>query len=161
INWGPWGEAGMAAELAQRSSRQWMPQGVTALSTVTSLRTFGQLLGASQPQVGVLQVDWAEFLTQFQPGVSMPVLSDVARATWHGTTPPVVAAGEPELVRKLKAAPMNERRELIISEIQTQVARVMGLDTSEAPDPDEGFFQMGLDSLMAIELKNYLALSLG
>ena len=61
----------------------------------------------------------------------------------------------------LKELAPGERRDAVIREVQAQVARVMGLDETELPDPEQGFFQMGLDSLMAIELKNYLGLSLG
>ena len=69
--------------------------------------------------------------------------------------------GEPEFIRLLKELAPGERREAVIREVQAQVARVIGLEETELPDPEQGFFQMGLDSLMAIELKNYLGLSLG
>jgi hypothetical protein len=40
--------------------------------------------------------------------------------------------------------------------IQSEVARVLGLEPSRLLNPREGLFQMGMDSLMAVELKNRL-----
>jgi acyl carrier protein len=37
------------------------------------------------------------------------------------------------------------------------VATVLGLPAGQRPDPATGFFDMGMDSLMAVELRNRLA----
>jgi acyl carrier protein len=159
INWGPWGESGMAADLARRSSRQWTPQGVTQLSTRQGLRVLDHLLASRAAQVCVMPVDWAEFIKQFPAGSKLKVLEDVAGGARPGESE--AAAGEPELLRLLGAAPPNERRDLLVTHLQREVANVLGLDESETVEPEQGFFEMGLDSLMAVELKNYLGASLG
>ena len=66
-----------------------------------------------------------------------------------------------ELLERLDTAPVGERHGLVVDHIRATVARIMGLDKSHAPEPQQGFFDMGLDSLMAIELKNSLVASLG
>jgi acyl carrier protein len=55
---------------------------------------------------------------------------------------------------------VRERRDILVDYIQGEAARVMGMD-DESPDPELGFFDMGLDSLMAVELKNHLSMGLG
>ena len=65
------------------------------------------------------------------------------------------------LWQKLKAAPQNERLACLIAQIQHEVASVLRFDSSELPNPNLGFFDMGMDSLLAVELKNRLENSLG
>jgi acyl transferase domain-containing protein/acyl-CoA synthetase (AMP-forming)/AMP-acid ligase II/acyl carrier protein len=156
ICWGPWAEVGMAAELAERSSRQWTPEGVTPLQVDRGLEALGRLLGAAGAQVGVLPVDWSRFLTQLPPGHLPPLLAEVAQ----GAGGPV-APGEFALLAELEAAPAAERRERLVAHVQSQTAIVLGLKPGDLPDPEQGFFEMGLDSLMAIELKNRLAGTVG
>jgi acyl carrier protein len=57
-------------------------------------------------------------------------------------------------------APPRERSELLAAHIQDQVVSVMGFDPADAPELDQGLFDMGMDSLMALELRNRLQVSL-
>jgi acyl transferase domain-containing protein/acyl-CoA synthetase (AMP-forming)/AMP-acid ligase II len=54
----------------------------------------------------------------------------------------------------LKRAYPEDRFPRLIQYLQAELARVLGLDLiSELPDPETGFAAMGLDSLMAMDLK--------
>ncbi|NEP44973.1 MAG: acyl carrier protein, partial [Okeania sp. SIO2H7] len=65
------------------------------------------------------------------------------------------------ILEKLQqAASFKEKLELLKSHFQLQVALVMGLDTSELPETTRGFAEMGMDSLMAVDLKKRLETSL-
>ena len=61
-----------------------------------------------------------------------------------------------EFIQILEKAPQKERQTLLINHLQKQIAIVLGLPPSELPDPEIGFFEMGMDSLMAIEFKKGL-----
>ena len=61
-----------------------------------------------------------------------------------------------EFIQILEKAPQKERQTLLINHLQKQIAIVLGLPPSELPDPEIGFFEMGMDSLMAIEFKKKL-----
>ncbi len=65
------------------------------------------------------------------------------------------------LVKKIKNSFKNEQLFLIIEYLQEQIAMVLGLDKSQAPGSKVGFFQMGMDSLMAVELRNKLEATFG
>ncbi len=67
----------------------------------------------------------------------------------------------PWLLQRLEAMPQNERWAFLIAQIQHEVATVLRFGSSELPDPTLGFFEMGMDSLLAVELKNRLENSLG
>ncbi|MDJ0517581.1 MAG: beta-ketoacyl synthase N-terminal-like domain-containing protein [Trichodesmium sp. MO_231.B1] len=61
-----------------------------------------------------------------------------------------------EFIQSLEKTPQKERRNILINHLQNQIATVLGLPPSELPDPEIGFFEMGMDSLMAVELKKRL-----
>jgi phthiocerol/phenolphthiocerol synthesis type-I polyketide synthase D len=62
---------------------------------------------------------------------------------------------------ELEQAPPKEREERLSGHIQDQVARVLKLDASRRPDRQQGFFDMGMDSLMILDFKTRLQNSLG
>ena len=49
---------------------------------------------------------------------------------------------------------------MLIAHIQQSVATVLGVDIDRAPQPDVGFFNMGMDSLMVVDLQKRLEKSL-
>ncbi|NJL38375.1 MAG: acyl carrier protein [Leptolyngbyaceae cyanobacterium SM1_4_3] len=49
----------------------------------------------------------------------------------------------------------------MIAHVQSQAAVVMGIRPADSLDIQRGLFEMGMDSLMALELKNCLESSLG
>ena len=49
-----------------------------------------------------------------------------------------------------------EQQRLLQTYLQSAVARVLGLRNPEQIDPREGLLDMGLDSLMAVELRNQI-----
>jgi acyl carrier protein len=61
-----------------------------------------------------------------------------------------------DLVAALKQARPEDRNELLCSAIQRLVMLVMGYSMSEAPEVDQGLFELGLDSLLGLELKNHI-----
>ena len=74
-----------------------------------------------------------------------------------------IANGEPELsgfILELEAIPAEKQRDHLAAYIQSQLNRVLGFPASRAMDPRKGFFDLGMDSLMAIELRNRLQTSL-
>jgi acyl transferase domain-containing protein/acyl carrier protein len=54
-----------------------------------------------------------------------------------------------------------KRLELLIEHVRAEVAAVLGLDPAEAPDAGQGFFDIGMDSLMTVELRNRLERAVG
>lgn len=157
VNWGPWEKAGMAAALSERHRAT---TGIEPISPEQGLCLLERAIEETSSQVGVLQVDWSKFLEQFpaerQPRLFSRLTADLgAKALDAPSTSPV---GYP-LREELRAATLKQRPNILIAYLQNLAARVTGQSTPI--DTRAGFFEMGMDSLMTLELKNHLQTSLG
>ena len=66
------------------------------------------------------------------------------------------ARSAPGLVDAVRAAGPEARSAMVLGHVCRQLAEVIGLDPGEPIDPDTGLFELGLDSLMALELQRRL-----
>lgn len=153
INWGYWAEGGMATELS--SQQRMFDRGISPIFVDRGLQVFGDLLAQDPPQVGVLPIDWAKFSKQLPIGGQMPLLAAFT-ATDKQSQP-----GKSDFLQQLALAPVAERRELLMIHVRQQIARVLGLTVPEQIGLRQSLFDLGIDSLMALELNNALESSLG
>jgi NAD(P)-dependent dehydrogenase (short-subunit alcohol dehydrogenase family)/acyl carrier protein len=154
IDWGPWTGTGMAEAVdkrrAEKSLNQWAAGGLDTLAPETALSVFHRLLGATDPQVIAMPMDWKRFFGQLPP---------TARPDFFDRISHREAAPGPKgenFFAKLTAAPADQWRNLLSAHIRSLVADVLGLDSAAAIDIRQGFFQMGMDSLTSMELRNRL-----
>jgi len=61
----------------------------------------------------------------------------------------------------LDEAEPAQREALLHSYLVKEVTRILRLEPTHAPDPRQGFIDMGMDSLMAVELRDRLQSDLG
>jgi 7-keto-8-aminopelargonate synthetase-like enzyme len=150
INWGPWAEVGMAARLSLAG------QGVDKIDVSDGLRVLSELLQPSQrhgpAQVGVWRVSWPAFQRRLPPGEIPPFLSAfVRRAT---ASRPAAAAGE--FLGRFQATPAAERATLVEAAVQKELLAVLGRQAAEQVPMTQPWADLGLDSLMMVDLKNRL-----
>ena len=65
------------------------------------------------------------------------------------------------LKERLELAPPERRGEALQEFVGQQTARVLGLESNADLDPHLGFFDLGMDSLTSVELRNRLQMELG
>ena len=156
VNWGAWGEGGMASRLADQFQSRIRSLGMSSIPPEQGLQILDQLLGQSATLVGVFPVNWSQFATQLPAGMEMPVLEafinsqSVAKETQTN-----------KFLAQLKAAKASERPQLMTNYLQGVVGKLLGFPDSQMLDSQLGFFEMGMDSLLALELRNLLQTSLG
>lgn len=149
INWGSWSEDGMAA----RSNSQ----GESAIPPEIGLQALAYLLAELKEQmtgkqIGVMNIDWPQFVENL-PSQSpfFSLLTDRLADSKQ--------TGQPAFLPLLRAALPDERHEILQGYVKTEVAHVLG--AQESPDSAQGFFDLGMDSLMALQLSNRLIAGLG
>jgi acyl transferase domain-containing protein len=155
IVWGPW-SAGMAAMVERRERRRWAEVGIHTIAPADGVRMLEQLLTASLAQPVVWPVDWTKFSRSFRSRVPA-VLREVTRAqTASGERPdaPEATAG---LAAELASTPPNKRRTVIESHVAAAARRVLALAADRPIDPRQPLSELGLDSLMAVELRNVIS----
>ncbi|HEV2148295.1 MAG TPA: acyl carrier protein, partial [Longimicrobiaceae bacterium] len=65
------------------------------------------------------------------------------------------------LAAALEDAPPARRRGVLVRQLQEELAGVLGVEEPGSIRPEQGFFQMGMTSLQAVELRNRLEAALG
>ncbi len=158
INWGAWAELGFAdtpggRRLATRLARL----GIRSIAPEQALEVLERLLRQGSAQVVAVPVNWRQYRQFYPAGSESPLLSQLAR---EEADIPLQASHPGEKRDALLAAEPGERHQLLQSYLSEQVARVLGLSASKL-DVQQPLSNLGLDSLMAVELKNRIAVDLG
>jgi acyl carrier protein len=157
INWGPWAEIGMAAAQDEAAQRRRAQGGADAIAPADGLRALEELLDRSVAQSTVFPVRWAAFLRGRE---TPPFLRDVAKDA-AGVQKTTAANRGPELLRQIAEASESERPDLLLAHVRQQALKVLGLASGSNLSPDQPLSDLGLDSLMAVELRNALGAALG
>lgn len=154
IDWGPISEAGFGATAeGLRLHQLWESLGIHRTGPEEALDAMESLMQSGATQAAVTRIDWDAVARSFPSFAKLPYLEQlIASAT---------PAARTDLAERLHAAPEREGRELLLHHIRDQVSAVMQWAPGEHPDLDQGLFDAGMDSLMALELKNRLQAALG
>ncbi|MDJ0569456.1 MAG: type I polyketide synthase [Pleurocapsa sp. MO_192.B19] len=155
INWGPWADVGMAAKQDSLDQARWTTQGIKPIAPEQGLQLLGKLLAVKRPQVGVMSIDWSKFLRQLPSEIVSPFLESFHNESKSSSKQ------ELQFLRQLETVAVSERWHLLREHIRSQLAKVLGLNSPEQIDLQQGFAELGMDSLMAVELRNRLQSSLG
>jgi acyl transferase domain-containing protein/acyl-CoA synthetase (AMP-forming)/AMP-acid ligase II/acyl carrier protein len=160
INWGPWAEVGMAARAS--SARGPASRVMHPLAPAQALAALGRLFEKNGPaQAVAMSVDWTLLARSFNGQQPPALISDLIRDKVRPAAAKAARESGPRLsMQELQAAPPARRHVLLLAHVQKSLAQVMALDAPEL-DPEESMSNLGLDSLMALELQHSLEESFG
>ncbi len=160
INWGPWSEVGMAARVS--NPRATASRVMHPLSPAQALSALDRLFDKSGPaQAVAISVDWAQLARSFNGHQPPALISDILRDKARPAAAKAARESGPRFsVQELLAVPLAQRHAALLEHVQKSLAQVMALDSPEL-DPEESLSNLGLDSLMALELQHSLEESFG
>lgn len=166
INWGVWSEIGAAAE--RNVGLRVAEKGVGVIAPDQGLLLLERFMSQKVTQAAVLPIDWSRYLRQYEGTGTLSWLSHMSgkeARSWgkkQGEVASREKAGEPaDLLHQLSAAPPDRQRDMLLNHVNDQVVKVMGLATGQLIDSRQPLNELGVDSLMAVELRNLLGTSLG
>lgn len=148
LNWGAWSGSGMAAraEVLDRLKAQ----GVGTIAVVDGLDLLSAILaGADLPaQIGIFPAQWATYVAQLpkQMRTRLAPMSSESTTTQANDILSHLASIE-------SAA---ERDEALRGYVRSVLARVLGYKSADGLGAPQHFFEMGMDSLTAVEFRNRL-----
>jgi acyl transferase domain-containing protein/NADPH:quinone reductase-like Zn-dependent oxidoreductase/SAM-dependent methyltransferase len=160
INWGVWSEVGLAA--AHNVGERVEAQGIGTISPRQGLKILEQITAQELAQVGVFSIDWEQFINGYPGGRAPTWLSEfksdgLPKASRLDKGSAQVKSTLPDIRSRLADVPPHKQYDLLLSFVGEQILKVLGLDTLDDIDLHKPLHEMGLDSLMAVELRNLLS----
>jgi acyl transferase domain-containing protein len=153
INWGPIADIGFAATSEGRSVFElWRRRGIMAISPAQLGTALERLIAGGAVQAGVMKTDWELLRNAYAEMLDAPWASKLVTKS--------APRHRVDLLKILQDTAPRDRHELLATQIQAQVVAVMGFSPAEAPEFDQGLFDLGMDSLLALDLKNRLQTAL-
>lgn len=144
INWGPWGDSGMAVKHKALHERR----GWCMLQPTQALLALQTAMASDYAEIIIADLDLPRFkkqLTHDQAWLSNIIVDS-----------PSTSLQTSQILKQLENASLSERNTLLKDHVGQLLKEVLGFSASTAIDDNQGFFDMGLDSLLAIELRNKL-----
>ena len=148
LNWGAWRDGGLA-EGERRDAGRWQAWGIASLDPVDGLRYLE--IALAQPWAQAVIMPWDLTAVTGQAAALPPFFSQLA---------PSSASERPAINQwreQLEKVPPNQRRTFLVQQMQAQARRTLRLPANVTLEDDRPLHELGLDSLMAVELRNAVA----
>lgn len=155
INWGPWATVGLVA--AAEQIRHLEHRGVHPLAPAEAARAFARFLACPTAQLAVIDVDWPKWLSASPiPSAASSLVADLSATPGDA---PAERGVVPYLARLRDAVPAT-RRTILVEYLREQTAAKLGIAPAGL-DIDVALDRLGLDSLIATELRTQMERELG
>ncbi|MDR3069344.1 MAG: type I polyketide synthase [Cellulomonas sp.] len=148
INWGPW-DTGMIAELGLRDL--YRRRGIDLIDATTGMRLLAEMLGGAVGQQGVVSAHWPTVIDQYP--LEPRLIMHLGREDQDG-------AGAVSTRERIEQASPEERPAVVADVVAEVASRVLRLP-AERLDRTEPLGRLGLDSMIATELRIRLEQAVG
>ena len=150
IAWGAWSDIGEAAEQRERIEQRRAALGGRWFTPQQGIKALEQLVRQDATNSVVMSMDWSVFeeAVEDRPPLVEELLSSASEDDADD------AALSEDLLSRLRGAPATEHEDALAAFLQQEVQAVLRL--ASTPSAAVEFSELGMDSLMAVELRNRL-----
>jgi acyl transferase domain-containing protein/aryl carrier-like protein len=153
INWGSWAEIGMAAGVGSDHHRRWAAMGLEMITPEAGMEMLADLtIRGVKPQLAAVPIVRSKF-----PTGGLPFYRELAT----GQERVEQAEVRVDILSEMRVAQPDARRGVLEAFVTDQVRRSLALPGSQKVDVHETLLNLGMDSLMAMELRNRLQAAVG
>lgn len=165
VNWGYWDGVGMVARQEEETGRGLVPHGMASFSPDEGLTVLGRILAEGTSHSVVLRADWPSWARAHPEAARVRLLSELPlgddTAVRHApadTAPPESREARPiRSARRTEHVPVPACRPVtepeVVGTLKELAAAVLGLEP-ERLNASRPLNRMGLDSMMAVQLRN-------
>jgi acyl carrier protein len=160
INWDAWSEVGMTARLKQAPSQSvavGQDSSTSEIAPEQGLQIFGYLLQQPVAQIATISTEGLRTMYDTHSTFFALLNLGISPSSTQNRSAPSQEVGT-TLLEQLQQTRPKEREKILLRHLQKQVAAV--LRSPELPAVLQPFTELGMDSLMSIELRRRLEESL-
>ena len=154
INWGWWAGGGTTREM----DRYFQQIGLVPMDDGECLEALSGCLTSGAVQRTVSRFDWNTFGSIMEARKHRPLLERAFIRNCKKNNP--LPQEGVSFSRRLEESPPDRQWDLLLAHIRSVVGQVLGIDRPDLLDSKQGFFSMGMDSIMSVQLKSRLEASL-
>ena len=161
INWGTWQQMRVADEAEKE---QFIQAGLHPMPGAQALEAMEHLVATNRTSAVVASIDWNALRAIYEARRARPLFAEMRsrpRPENDATTLRKPTAAGQDIYLQLQSASPARRRDILITHLRSQTSSILGFDLTREIELDQGLFDMGMDSLMAVELRGRLERSLG
>ncbi|GAA1643016.1 acyl transferase domain-containing protein/acyl carrier protein [Actinoplanes couchii] len=157
LAWGPWDDAdGMTGYMGETDMQRMRASGMPPLQVEEGLDLYDAAIGSYSPYVAPLAMKSGPAV----PGAFVPPLfRGLVRMSRRAAA--TAETGGVTLARQLAALTGGDPARLLVDLVRTEAAAVLGHPDATAVDAQRNFYELGFDSLTAVELRNRLSAATG
>lgn len=154
VNWGWWGGSGMVGDEA---ADYYARMGFHPIPGEDALTILEQLMESDAGQAAAGNFDWPLYRSVQEARRRRPFFEEMEEAAERD----IPAAEKGYLAAEFRDLPADERAEAMANALAAITADILGFGGQDEVEPDQGFFQMGMDSIMAVRLRQKLEAAFG
>jgi acyl carrier protein len=148
INWSAWAGEGMSGEgMAAPEQDRLRALGFDPIAPADALELLGRIMRSGATQIGVVPADWPKVLS---------TLFDDPPPFFSALVEKNAPLPRERFLPALERAPAGARRRKLEEHLRALIVATMGRDPFPSPDNDLSFFELGMDSLISLDLRNRL-----
>lgn len=151
VNLGPVCGGGMAAENADVFKKI----GIEEIHPESLFAILSKIIGGNSSQKIVAKVDWQKFQKIYQFHTARPIFDEEVSIEKVEIT-----VQKSDFLLILEKTSIPDRPYVLLHHVRTVIGGVLGYKKGEYPIVDQGLFDMGMDSISAIDIKEKLEKSL-
>ncbi|MDX2702057.1 SDR family NAD(P)-dependent oxidoreductase [Streptomyces sp. PA03-6a] len=165
VNWGYWGGVGMVARQEEENGRGLVPQGMASFSPDEGLTVLGRILAEGTSHTVVLRTDWPSWARVHPDAAHVPLLGELTRRDTPARPHAPAATSRSEAREALPVQPTRRTAPTsvsgsravtdsgVVETLKRIAAAILGVK-QERLIASRPLNKMGMDSMMAVQLRN-------